>query len=635
MRSFYITLLFLIIGLYTSAQEKEEDFDLESLMNIEVTSVSKSEESSFTAASAIYVITNEEIARKGALNLAEALRGTPGVQVSRRTNNTWEVSIRGFDNLYSNKLLVMIDGRSVYSPIFSGTYWEFTNYPVADIDRIEVIRGPGASVWGSNAVNGVINITTKSAKETQGGLAKLDYGEYNESYYLRYGETLDDEEKLNLRVYGQFQKYKELEPGIDLKNTHENDNWDHLQGGFRLDFDVTSKDTLTLSSDVYHSDFTQYNALLVNNFYEDGDSTGYNLNLQHTREFNSKEKWSTLFYYDYHNIEQDTTLDSTVHTYNLETDYHFSPWDRHEITIGAGIRSYRSKAKDSLGQLLFIPEDETTVNYTLFIQDKITLQPDRWTLTLGSKFEKNDYTDYEYQPSARIAFTPNRKNTYWAAVSRAVRTPSRYEHGSDIFSGAAIGNNDVDSENVTTYELGHRILVNEKLSFDTTIFYNDYDDLIITESNPGADIVVNDFSANSYGLEISSNYFVTPDWQLKLSYTYFDIDTDYQKDTADTIPSEKVAAKNKASFYSFYKVTDDVKWDVMVYYQDSKNPSYNYDPQDGTPSFIKLDSRISWSPRENLEIYLVGQNLWDHSTRETLYYAETPRTFYLGLNYKF
>ncbi len=193
----------------------------------------------------------------------------------------------------------------------------------------------------------------------------------------------------------------------------------------------------------------------------------------------------------------------------------------------------------------------------------------------------------------------------------------------------------MDSENVTTYELGHRILVNEKLSFDTTVFYNDYNDLVITEVNPGADIIVNDLSADSYGLELSSNYFVTPDWQLKLSYTYIDSDFDYKDGTGDTLPVEKVAAKNKASFYSFYSVTKDVKWDVMVYYQDSKNPSYNYDPQDGTPSFIKLDSRISWSPRKDLEIYLIGQNLWDHSTRETLYYAETPRTFYLGLNYKF
>ncbi|WDE95658.1 TonB-dependent receptor [Lentisphaera profundi] len=628
------SLIFIFMASAYSNEDLDE-LDLESLMNIEVTSVSKTAENSFTAASAIYVITQQEIARKGALNIAEALRGTPGVQVSRRTNNTWEVSIRGFDNLYSNKLLVLIDGRSVYSPIFSGTYWEFTNYPVADIERIEVIRGPGATVWGSNAVNGVINITTKSAKDTKGGLAKVDYGEYNESYYLRYGEALDEDEKLHLRIYGQLQKYQELEPGIHLKNTHENDDWDHLQGGFHLDFDVTSKDTLTVSSDIYHSDFTNYNALVINDFYEDGGATGYNLTLKHTREFNSKEKWNTLLYYDYHNIEQDVTLDSTVHAWNFETDYHFSPWKNHEMTIGAGVRAYRSKAKDKTGQLVFFPEDETTINYTLFVQDKITLQPDRWTLTLGSKFEKNDYTDYEYQPSARIAFTPNRKNTYWAAVSHAVRTPSRYEHGSNIFYGAAIGNNDVDSENLTAYELGHRILINEKLSFDTTVFYNDYSDLVTTNTNAGPDPITNDFSANSYGIEISSNYFITPDWQLKLSYSYFKIDTNYKDNIADTIPTEDVAATNKASFYSFYNITKDVKWDLMLYYQDSKNPSYNYDPQDGTPAFIKLDSRISWSPREDLEIYLVGQNLWEQSTRETLYYAETPRTFYLGLNYKF
>ena len=613
----------------------EGEFELEALMNIEVTSVSKSEENSFTAASAIYVITNEEIARKGALNLAEALRGAPGVQVSRRTNNTWEVSIRGFDNIYSNKLLVLIDGRTVYTPVFSGTYWDFTSYPVADIERIEVIRGPGASVWGSNAVNGVINITSKSAKETKGGLAKLDYGEHNESYYLRYGEVIDNDNKLHLRVYGHFQKFDDIEPGINQKNDYESDDWDHLQGGFNLDYDVTNNDTLSLSGDIYQQNFNNYNGLLINDFYEEGDAKGYNLNLKYRKEISSKEWFEAQFYYDFYELDLETTQDSNVHTWNTEFDYHFSPWDNHAMTIGAGARVYRSKAVDPFGQLVFIPKEETIVNYNFFIQDKITLEPDRWTLTLGSKFEENDYTGFEYQPSARIAYTPNSKNTFWSAISRAVRTPSRYENGSNIFSGAAIGNSDVESEKVIAYELGHRILVNEKLSFDTTIFYNEYTDLVITETGPGPDLVVNNFEANSYGFEIASNYFINPDWQIKLSYTYFDIDFFYEDGYSDLLPAEKRAAKNKATFYSFYSLTEEVKWDLMIYYQDSKNPSYNYNPQSGTPSFITLDTRISWRPKDNLEVYLVGQNLWDHSTNETLYYAEVPRTFYIGLNYRF
>ena len=216
------------------------------------------------------------------------------------------------------------------------------------------------------------------------------------------------------------------------------------------------------------------------------------------------------FYYDFYELDLETTQDSSVHTWNAELDYHFSPWHNHAMTIGASARLYRSKVKDPFGQLVFFPEEETTVDYSFFIQDKITLVPDRWTLTIGSKFEKNDYTDFEYQPSVKLSFTPNSKNTFWASVGRAVRTPNRYENGSNIFSGAAIGNSDVESENVIAYELGHRILVNEKLSFDTTLFYNEYDKLVITERNLlGPDPIVNDFEANSYGIELASNYFLT------------------------------------------------------------------------------------------------------------------------------
>ncbi|MDD7987530.1 TonB-dependent receptor [Lentisphaera marina] len=604
-------------------------------MNIEVTSVSKNEESSFTAASAIYVITEEEIKNKGAQNLAEALRGTPGVQVSRRTNNSWEVSIRGFDNLYSNKLLVLIDGRTVYTPIFSGTYWNFTNYPIADIERIEVIRGPGATIWGSNAVNGVINITTKHSKDTIGGLSKLEYGEDFQQAYLRIGESLNDENTLHLRAYGQVQKYDKLNPGIQNKNSQKNDDWDHLQGGFRLDYDVTPKDSIRVSADTYSVDQVTYNAINNNSFYEDSDATGYNLSVDYTKQISSDEKFHSLIYYDFYDFNQDITANTYVQTWNFEFDYHFSPIKHHNITLGAGTRIYRSQVKDPSGQLLMFPENETTQNYNFFIQDKITLQPDRWTLTLGSKFEEHDYSGFEYQPTARLAFTPNRKNTLWLAASRAIRTPNRYEHDSNLFFGSAIGNHDVDSETVETYEAGYRILASEKLSFDMTIFYNDYSDLISTEVTPGNDPIVNTSSAESYGFEISSNYLVTTDWQLKLSYSYFDIDVDQKDETSDLFATEYVTAQHQASAYSFYQISKKLQWDLMAYYQDSKNPSLNNTDYPSNSPFVKLDSKLTWTQNSKLEFYIMGQNLLEDSTSETLYYVEAPRTFLMGLNYRF
>ena len=618
------------------AEEADSDFSLEDLMNIEVTSVSKHEEKAFTAASAIYVVTQEEIARKGAQNLAEALRGAPGVQVSRRTTNTWEVSIRGFDNLYSNKLLVLIDGRTVYSPIFSGTYWNYTNYPTADIERIEIIRGPGASVWGSNAVNGVINVTTKHSKDTQGGLSKVEYGEHFEQYYLRYGEQLDEEGKLNLRVYGQFQKYDSLDPGSSTKNTHEDDDWDHLQGGFRLDYDVSSSDSLTLSGDVYHADHTAYNATYNTNVYEDGNATGYNLLLNHVKTISSSRRWENTIYFDHQNYDQDFTNES-IHdyTWNYDTAYHFQLGDNHAFAIGAGVRYYHSKVKDTTGFVEFIPEHESVVNYNFFIQDKITLQPDRWTLTLGSKFEEHDYSGFEYQPSARLAFTPNRKNTFWLATSRAVRTPNRYEHNSNFFSGVLVGNHDVESEELQSYEFGFRSLVSEKLSFDIALFYNQYDDLTVTEFSAGDNLIVNGASADSYGFEISSNYFVTSDWQLTTSYSYFDIDVDYEENTGDILPVENVTANHQVSLYSHLKVNDKVSWGLNTYYQDGKNPSFNYVDVPGSSSFIKLDTKINWQYNDKLNMYVMGQNLLEDSHAETQVHAEVPRTVLFGLQYKF
>ena len=635
MKSFKSIFSLFALSTLLNAYALDSELSLEDLMNIEVTSVSKNEESSFTAASAIYVITEEEIKNKGAQNLAEALRGVPGVQVSRRTNNSWEVSIRGFDNLYSNKLLVLIDGRTVYTPIFSGTYWNFTNYPVSDIERIEVIRGPGASIWGSNAVNGVINITSKHSKDTIGGFSKLEYGEDFQQAYLRIGESLNEEKTLNLRAYAQLQKYDTLNPGQQTKNSQQNDDWDHLQGGFRLDYDITSKDALRISADAYSVDQVTYNAINNNGFYEDSDATGYNLSLDYTKQIASDEKFHSLIYYDFYDFNQDITANTYVQTWNFEFDYHFSPIKNHNITVGAGTRIYRSQVKDPSGQLRMFPENETTQNYNFFIQDKITLQPDRWTLTLGSKFEEHDYSGFEYQPTARLAFTPNRKNTLWLAASRAVRTPNRYEHNSNLFFGSAIGNHDVDSEIVETYEAGYRVLATEKLSFDFTVFYNDYSDLVTTKLEAGNDPIINASTAESYGFEVSSNYLVTTDWQLKLSYSYFDFDLDQQDGTSDFLSSENVTAQHQASAYSFYKFSKALQWDVSAYYQDSKNPSLNSSNSPSNSPFIKLDSKVTWTCSPKLEIYLMGQNLLDSSTSETLYYVENPRTFLMGLNYRF
>ena len=375
--------------------------------------------------------------------------------------------------------------------------------------------------------------------------------------------------------------------------------------------------------------------LTVMVFYEDSDATGYNLSLDYTKQISSDEKFHSLIYYDFYDFNQDITANTYVQTWNFEFDYHFSPIKNHNISLGAGTRIYRSQVKDPSGQLLMYPENETIQNYNFFIQDKITLQPDRWTLTLGSKFEEHDYSGFEYQPTARLAFTPNRRNTLWLAASRAVRTPNRYEHNSNLFFGAATGNHDVESETVETYEAGYRVLANEQLSFDFTVFYNDYSGIVSTRETAGDNPIINASNAESHGFEVSTNYLVTTDWQLKLSYSYFDIDVDQKNGTIDYLASENVTAQHQASIYSFYKITKKTQWDLMAYYQDTKNPSINNIHSPSNSPFVKLDSKFTWTYSPKLELYLMGQNLLEDSTSETLYYVETPRTFLMGLTYRF
>jgi iron complex outermembrane recepter protein len=435
--------------------------DLEDLMNITVTSVSKKEENAFTAASAIYVITQEDLKNRNVNNLAEALRGAPGVQVSRRTTNSWEVSIRGFDNQFSNKLLVLIDGRTVYTPIFSGVYWDMTSTPIQDIERIEIIRGPGATLWGSNAVNGVINITTKHASKTTGGLLSLDYGSDFESNYFRYGDALDEQNTMFLRAYGEFQKYDSLDAGKSTPNrdtTH--DDWDSIRSGLRFDWEINNRDQIRLSTDYYRQNIISLDTLTGTPIPHDYDADGFNTLGEFTREFSSKEKLTFQTYYDYYRLSTDTSANFNVHTWDLSTTYNFSPAKNHELTLGGGGRMYHTKTNDPTNFLQIFPEEETIYNFNAFVQDKITLVDDRLSLTLGSKFEENDYTGFDILPSARMTYTPNQKHTFWTAISKSIRTPNRYENNSNLLFGAAVGNHDVEPEELIAYELGYRVLLN-------------------------------------------------------------------------------------------------------------------------------------------------------------------------------
>ncbi|HKQ30610.1 MAG TPA: TonB-dependent receptor, partial [Burkholderiales bacterium] len=455
---------------------------LEELADVEVYSASRRSESLQGVPSAIFVLTNEDIRRSRVRSIPDALRLIPGVQVARIDGNKWGVSIRGFLGLagggnarLANKLLVLVDGRSIYDPLFGGTFWEAQDRMLSDIDRIEVIRGPGGALWGTNAVNGVINIVTKHARETEGGLVELGGGTEERAFGdARYGWKIGDNQ--HARVYAKSLK---RDTGWSPSyNPH--DALSMYRTGFRWDREDGTRDSLRVSGDWFGVDASQRSSATVT---DNVDHNGGNLITQWQRKLSATENLRVQLYYDYYDYGAQG-LTEERNTYDIELQHSLLWLERHNVVWGLGYRHTR----DHIGVLASAiePSRRTDVTESAFFQDTIELVPERINFTLGAKFEHNDYTDNEWQPSARLAWTPNEKEAWWAAVSRAVRIPTRLE--ADIVCrnpatctvGTRLGDGIV-TEKVHAYELGHRRLLAKDLWWDLATFYNDYEELVTVE----------------------------------------------------------------------------------------------------------------------------------------------------------
>jgi iron complex outermembrane receptor protein len=390
---------------------------LDDLLKVEVEIVSRKAEPVAEAAAAVSVITGDDIRRSGAQTLPEILRLAPGVNVARQNGNFWAVSIRGFQDVFANKLLVLMDGRSVYTPLFSGTFWDVQDTLLPDIDRVEIIRGPGATAWGANAVNGVINIRTKSAVDTQGTLVSAGYGsELQGIFSLRHGLKLSDD--LFLRLYGKHGNQDHLRTSAGLAS---NDGLRMGRGGFRMDWLPPGGVELTLQGEVYGGKVENVYVVGPPVFNVNGVGGGHLLG-RLERQIGDGEL-SVQAYYD-RSVRQSIAFEEDRDTGDLEARYTFAVGSRHDLVVGAG---YRVSSDDvaNLPVVSFNPSERVTHLASFFFQDTIDLVPDRLTLTLGSKFQHNQFTGFEIQPSARLRFRPTEGQTVWAAVSRAVRTPSR------------------------------------------------------------------------------------------------------------------------------------------------------------------------------------------------------------------
>jgi iron complex outermembrane receptor protein len=613
-----------------------ENLTLEQLVNVQVTSVSKKETSLFTSPAAIYVITQEDIRRSGMDSIPELLRMVPGLEVAQIDANHWAISARGFNDQYANKLLVLIDGRTVYTLATAGVDWNVQDVPLADIERIEVIRGPGAALWGANAVNGVINIITKSAKDTQGTSVTVTYGtEDQPRATVRYGGEL----ATNL-FYRGYVTYFNRANYVDSTGKDAADSWDAERGGFRMDWLPTTENNFTLQGDIYHSDAgemideTTLTPPYANgvNFYD--HDAGENVLGRWTRHFSDTSQLDLQVYYD-HSEQGDAPVYIINDTYDFDLQDRFAVGSRQDIVCGAGYRYLTEAINNSDFFASLSPDRDQEQLFSTFVQDDITVVENRLHLILGSKFEHNDLTGFEEEPSARLSWTPVENQTVWAAVSRAVRTPAELER--DVFENRSYsppylvtvsGNPNLQSEELTAYELGYRITPAERVSFDIATYYNVYDQLITpVQGNPyfappGMVVVPLTFEnaqhADTYGAEISSEWRPLDDLKLTASYTllqeHLNPANDYNNDP-----------QNQFQIHSYLDLPHQVQLDAGVFYVDQISPLLGASATT-IPSYVRLDLGMTWRPAKSLELGVFGQNLAQDKHPEFTSYKTTVVT---------
>ncbi|MGP1722098.1 TonB-dependent receptor plug domain-containing protein [Shewanella frigidimarina] len=556
---FYSALLACFATSTATADESNSfDLSLQELLNVEVTSVSKQKQPLSNSPAAIYVITSEHIRNSGATSIPQVLRDVPGLHVGQIDSQKWAISSRGFNGRYNNKLLVLMDGRTLYSPIFSGVYWEVQDTLLADIERIEVIRGPSAAMWGANAVNGVINIITKHSADTSGGYAELGAGDYEQGFAgFRYGSTLSDNATSRVYVKGHSRdsleyNSQDLDSGLAerLATADKDNNWTHFQVGGRVDIELETGTSLMLSSDVYRTEMqqTSYYPSLVGLSYVDYNSDyiksdGFNLLSKFTKALSPTSQYNLQAYYDYAKRDDDWYGFSSE-TVDVDFQHQLLVGQNHNIIWGLGYRFIQDDFDQSTIIVSSESESTRTNLWSAFIRDEITLVDDELWLTLASRFEHYDYTGFEVQPNARLMWQLNKKNNLWASVARAIRTPSRIENNlsvnsqiippsvqSPLVSIWVAGNEDYKSEVIISYEVGYRFTPAKKWSFDSTIFYNDYDQLrnapagatdFSTFPNYISQYLTfsNDLDGYNYGFELSSQWAATDTIQFKVNYSF-------------------------------------------------------------------------------------------------------------------
>ena len=599
-----------------------------------VSTVERQESTVGKTPAAVFVITNDMIRRSGAQTIPDALRMVPGIQVAQISSDEWAVSARGFNSQYSNLLLVQIDGRTVYDLFFGGVMWDVQDLILDDVERIEVIRGPGATIWGSNAVNGVINIITKKAQDTQGVLLQGGAGSHELGYTnARVGGRIGED--LYYRFYG---RWFDRGPENLADGGTAPDAWHQGRSGFRMDYDASRNDAMTLQGDYYDGKSV---SLLPNQIptypfsvsSNDIHVTGENILYRWKHTIDEDSDWTFQTYYDRterHYLDPAYSLDTNLVDFDFQ--HRFPLGARHEFIWGCGYRfwddSFTNVQPSSAFFIDVNPPGRFDNYFSYFVQDQITLEEDRWFLIGGSKFEHDPYTTFEYEPTVRLLWTPTQRHSIWAAVSRAVHLPT--EQTADATTTLppvssspippyvfpqVVGNPSLQSEDLLAYELGMRVQATERFSWDLALFYNQYDNLYAFSP---AGVVVdlpyifaqqqyqNGMSGQTYGAELATNYAINEQWRLQFAYTYTRLFLHLAPGMVSSADDPGETPCNEVYAQSSWNFGEHWQFDLIGRYVDAVFPS---SLGQEIPSYIAFDTRLAWHKGKNLEVAVVGRNL--------------------------
>jgi iron complex outermembrane receptor protein len=604
----------------------------EDLMKLKVTSASNKEEPLSKVGAALYVITREDIASSGANSIPDLLRLVPGVEVAQINANQWAISIRGFNSFYSNKVLALIDGRALYQPSFSTVLWDMQDLPLEDIERIEVIRGPGGAIWGPNAMNGVINIITRRARDTQGGLMTAGAGSWRTGDgLLQYGGNIGSE-----GTYRAFAKYVDVTSSVFPGGQQASDAWHSWAAGFRSDWDLSPRDSLSMQADIRNtieggttqatfSEPQPFQTIMnspIRNVSDDVMGTWH-----HTLEGGSE---ATLrVYYDHIDRHGEAGTDITNDTVDADFEHHLAVGPRNDVVWGLDVRVHHDDIHaDDNHSLQIIPERRTVPFGSGFFQDEIRLANSLF-LTLGSKLEHNDYTGFEYEPSAQLVWTPSEHHTFWTSASRAIRQPNRADFGARLnvavtpIDGVLAlitlsGDNAVKAEKLHDYEAGYRSQIHRRLNLDLATFLSYYRDLETSEpgmpylaTNPGgAPYLVLPLSyanlarARNYGAELFFHWTPVRRWTLSPGYSFLQMSVWNLPSSRDTFNSTipGFSAKHHFQASSVLNLRSNVEWNATLRYV-SRLAAPNI------ASYVGADTTLRWRPHDNLEVSITGQNL--------------------------